>query len=460
MKAKTLFIIILVLIGLTSCNTNQIPTPIISPAGGTYTEPQTVTISCDLENTEVRYTLDGSEPTQSSTLYQEPFILSEPTTIKAKAFKAKIFKFNWHKSKMLTVNYEFKVCNPGISLAEGTYSIGRTLSISCLTLDAEIRYTTNGVDPIQNSELYINPIIINTDFILKARAFKDNWFSSDIISKSYSVDMVFVEGGTFQMGSNTGQNREKPVHSVTVSSFYIGKYEVTQKEWVAVMGSNPSNFKNHHLPVEMVSWYDVLVYCNLRSIKEGLTPVYTIRNSINPKDWGSVPTFPNIVWDAVICNWNANGYRLPTEAEWEYAARGGNKSKGFTYSGSNNIDEVAWYLLNSGDQQLTIDNLWGTSKEAKENNCRTRIVGTKAPNELGIYDMSGNVFEWCWDWHVDSYTSGSVTNPTGTNSGYARMFRGGSWGGGPDECSVSYRVYPNPYARSQSLGFRCVRSAD
>jgi formylglycine-generating enzyme len=177
-------------------------------------------------------------------------------------------------------------------------------------------------------------------------------------------EMVFVEGGTFQMGSNVGDLDEKPVHQVTVSDFYIGKYEVTQKEWVEIMGSNPSHFKGDNLPVEKVSWFDAIEYCNKRSVQEGLNPVYSINGNTSPSDWTN---------GKIVANWDADGYRLPTEAEWEYSARGGNKSRGFTYSGSNTIGEVAWYRDNSGR--------------------KTNSVGQKKPNELGIYDMTGNVWE-------------------------------------------------------------------
>ncbi|HOD55268.1 MAG TPA: SUMF1/EgtB/PvdO family nonheme iron enzyme, partial [Candidatus Cloacimonadota bacterium] len=146
-----------------------------------------------------------------------------------------------------------------------------------------------------------------------------------------AIEMCLVEGGTFQMGSTKGVSNEKPVHSVTVSSFYIGKYEVTQKEWQAVMGNNPSNSKGDNKPVESITWYQAVEFCNKLSQKEGLTPAYTINGT------------------SVSCNWNADGYRLPTEAEWEFAARGGKLSKGYTYSGSNNLDEVGWYSSNSDD---------------------------------------------------------------------------------------------------------------
>ncbi|MDD2332130.1 MAG: SUMF1/EgtB/PvdO family nonheme iron enzyme, partial [Candidatus Cloacimonetes bacterium] len=141
-----------------------------------------------------------------------------------------------------------------------------------------------------------------------------------VYTVSAPANMVYVEGGSFQMGSNDGGSDEKPVHLVTMSSFFIGKTEVTQKEWQEVMGSNPSYSKGDNLPVENISWYDALVYCNKRSIKEGLMPAYSIGGNTNPSNWSS---------GTISCDWNASGYRLPTEAEWEYAARGGNRSKGF-----------------------------------------------------------------------------------------------------------------------------------
>jgi formylglycine-generating enzyme required for sulfatase activity len=170
-----------------------------------------------------------------------------------------------------------------------------------------------------------------------------------LIDNIVGIEMILVRGGTFRMGDTDGQggDNEKPVHNVTLRDFYIGKYPVTQKQWVQVMGSNHSNFKGDDLPVEQVSWNNVQ-----EIIKE-----------LNAK--------------------TGKKYRLPTEAEWEYAARGGNKSKGYKYSGSNDIDKVAWYADNSGN--------------------KTHPVGTKAPNELGIYDMSGNVWEWVNDKYGGKY---------------------------------------------------------
>jgi len=231
--------------------------------------------------------------------------------------------------------------------------------------------------------------------------------------------MVYVEGGTFAMGSNDGGSDEKPTHQVTISSFYIGKIEVTQELWESVMGKNPSNFKGDKRPVEKVSWYDAVEFCNKLSIKEGLRQAY----------FG--------VGSKIICDFNSNGYRLPTEAEWEYAARGGNKSESYKYSGSNSIVNVGWYIDNSGSE--------------------THKVGTKLPNELGLYDMSGNVWEWCWDWYGE-YNSGSQTNPKGPNVGSIRVRRGSSWRFDAVFYYVTSRHFYSPDSKYNALGFRLTRT--
>jgi formylglycine-generating enzyme required for sulfatase activity len=235
-------------------------------------------------------------------------------------------------------------------------------------------------------------------------------------------NMIFVKGGTFQMGSNNGYSNEKPVHSVTVSDFYIGKYEVSQKEWKEIMGSNPSYWKGDNLPVENVSWYDAVEFCNKKSNKEGLTRCYT-GSGKNTK-----------------CNFNANGYRLLTEAEWEYASRGGSRTAHYKYSGSNNIDDVAWYYDNSGN--------------------KTHQVGTKKPNELGIHDMSGNVWEWCWDWYDENYYSKSPTsNPKGASSSSFRVDRGGGCKYDAEYYRVAFRTHEDPNFSVFNLGFRLLRSS-
>ncbi len=231
-------------------------------------------------------------------------------------------------------------------------------------------------------------------------------------------DMVYVKGGTFQMGSTNDDSVKMLVHSVTVNKFYIGKYEVTQKEWEDVMGSNPSRkygFGNNY-PVYFVSWYDAVEFCNAKSETESLTPCYDLN-----------------YWS---CDFTANGYRLPTEAEWEFAARGGNRSNGYQYSGSNDIDSVAWYRNNASK--------------------KTHPVGRKEANELGVYDMTGNVFEWCNDWY-ERYSSSSQTNPRGASTGSDRVYRGGS-SGGRTGLNLAFRHCINPDYGDGHLGFRIVKN--
>ncbi len=195
---------------------------------------------------------------------------------------------------------------------------------------------------------------------------------------------------------------KRPAHSVTLFGFYIGKYEVTQAQWEAIMGGNPSYFKGDNLPVENVSWNDIQEFIQKLNQKTG------------------------------------ERYRLPTEAEWEYAARGGNKSRGYKYSGSNDVGTVAWYYENSGR--------------------KTHPVGQKQPNELGIYDMSGNVQEWCQDWYnYSGYSSDPQTIPTGPSSGSARVIRGGSWSVDAKYTRVSCRGYWRPLNKDRYYGFRLVR---
>ena len=246
-----------------------------------------------------------------------------------------------------------------------------------------------------------------------------------------SDGFVVVDGGTFQMGSNDVWIA-KPEHTVTVSSFCICDHEVTQKEYLDVTGKNPSYYKGDDKPVGQISWYDAVEYCNVRSIKTGLTPCYTIKRGINNNSDQDTKKW------TVTCNFAANGYRLPTEAEWEYAARGGKKSKGYKYSGSDNLGDVAWYNENSRFE--------------------VHDVKTKYPNELGLYDMNGNVSEWCWDWY-EKYTSSIQNNPSGASSGSTRIVRGGGCMEAIFSCPVSFRnQYSSDFCNS-TQGFRVVRSA-
>jgi formylglycine-generating enzyme required for sulfatase activity len=243
-----------------------------------------------------------------------------------------------------------------------------------------------------------------------------------LVTESNLVEMAFVAGGTLQIGSNDDAPYKQLGHKVTVSDFYIGKYEVTQKLYESVMGKNPAEFKSsgEDAPVERVSWYDAVEFCNKLSDIESLERCYS----------GS--------GRKTHCDFMANGYRLPTEAEWEYAGRGGNKSEGYKHSGSNDIGSVAWYSSNSDS--------------------KTQSVGSKQANELGIYDMSGNVWEWCNDWYGD-YSSSAQTNPRGLRSGSFRVLRGGSWHVDVTSCSTATRYMFHPPALGHfDIGFRLVRA--
>ena len=230
---------------------------------------------------------------------------------------------------------------------------------------------------------------------------------SVVKDEKFDIDMVLVRGGTFWMGCSGVHNsncydNEKPMRNITVSNFHIGKYEITQKQWVKVMGANPSKFKGDNLPVENVSWIEVQEFISRLNKMTG------------------------------------KKYRLPTEAEWEYAARGGAKSEGYLYSGSNNIYDVAWMSENSGG--------------------KTHPVGEHKPNELGLYDMSGNVWEWLNDWS-GAYKDTPQTDPKGPDVGQKRIGRGGAWDSPKTACRVSCRGADSPGNRDPNCGFRLALSA-
>ena len=268
-------------------------------------------------------------------------------------------------------------------------------------------------------------------------------------------NLVFVEGGIILNTKSNYHGRTLLANSplgrpVEVAGFFIGKYEVTQQEWADVMGSNPSKFQADNLPVETVSWYDCVEYCNRRSIKEGLRPYYTIDR--NTKDPNNRTEIDDVKWTVSI-DPGADGYRLPTEVEWEYAAGGGRLSRSYTFSGSDDLNRVAWFWQNAGDKPLTGQWYWPT---IEKNNTRAKPVGGKQPNELGLYDMSGNVREWCWDWFGELESNGSAAQGSSSESG--RVWKGGGWIGGDFCCAIAFRAGLEANGKGPDQGLRVCRS--
>ncbi|MBQ6079166.1 MAG: SUMF1/EgtB/PvdO family nonheme iron enzyme [Muribaculaceae bacterium] len=288
---------------------------------------------------------------------------------------------------------------------DGNVNIADVTSLIDVLLGGASQTTSSCADVNLDGSVNIADVTDLIDYLLTGIWQHDVQQNQTFVVGDVSFTMVAVEGGTFTMGATPEQgtdayDREKPAHEVTLSDFSIGETEVTQALWVAVMGDNPSySTGDLNLPVERVTWYDCQDFIAKLNEMTGQT------------------------------------FRLPTEAEWEYAARGGNKSRGYKYAGGDDIDEVAWYSGNSGEQ--------------------SHLVATKVPNELGLYDMSGSVWEWCFDW-CDTYPAEPQTNPTGPETGTFTVLRGGSWYGPVGYCRVSYRGYYMPAGISGDLGLRLV----
>ena len=247
--------------------------------------------------------------------------------------------------------------------------------------------------------------------------------SPEVIKTKSGIEMVKISAGTFMMGGKEGDVDEKP-HKVTLDSFYMDKYLITQEEFEKAMKGNPSRWKGAKNPVEQMRWSDAVKYCNARSSLEGIQPCYSLKT-----------------WE---CNYNANGYRLPTEAEWEYACRAGTKTPHYFGDDPAKLKNYAWFKENSGG--------------------RPRPVGQKLPSLWGLYDMYGNVWEWCNDFYkVDYYKESPENNPKGPKTGKTKVLRGGCWNSSADECRSSYRYNENPGFADVCFGydiygFRCVKN--
>ncbi|MDZ4121235.1 MAG: chitobiase/beta-hexosaminidase C-terminal domain-containing protein, partial [Candidatus Cloacimonadaceae bacterium] len=347
--------------------------PVINPPGGIYQSPQAVSMVSETPDARIHYTLDGTVPTELSPLYTSPVTISSGTVLKARAFVQ-----NKTPSPVVTEQYGFELAPPVLSQPGGSYSVPQNISITSATAGATIKYTLDASEPDENSFTYTQPVNIAANTILKVKVFKANWIPSQTLTAIYRINisdqMVLVQGGTFHNG----------FANVTLSPYFISRHEITQFDWYMVFFTDPSYYPEDdpsvyaNLPVESISWLEAIAYCNLRSISENYTPCYSYgAYGTNPAYWPEGWNTDAFNHTSIQCNWNANGYRLPTDMEWMYAASGGNQSGGYTYSGSNNVDDVAWYVNNAEGI--------------------TGAIGSKQPNELGIFDMSGNVWEFCWD---------------------------------------------------------------
>jgi formylglycine-generating enzyme required for sulfatase activity len=288
-----------------------------------------------------------------------------------------------------------------------------------------------------------------------------------------TIEMASIPAGTFIMGSpenEPNRNIKETQHSVTLSSFKMSKYQVTQAQWIAVMGAgedrtSTSYGKGDNYPIYIVSWYDAIVFCNKLSIKEGLDPVYSINGSTDPADWGTMPTeftYNDAKWDGVVMDKSKNGYRLPTEAEWEYACRGDYPNKA-TETNTKPFGIGDGTKMVSGLANFSVRYPYDLARGGSYEDTsatgyvgKTKEVGSYAANNYGLYDMHGNVLEWCWDWY-GSYSSGSQTDPTGAVTGSNRVERGGSWGIYGQNLRSACRYFHIPGYRNNFIGFRLVR---
>ncbi len=413
-----------------------------------------------MANVAYFYTLNNEDPTIESNLYAEPFVINlknaavtlKVVAIRDNLYRSSLYVKNFKKAlyaetPKLThthlVNETFTDCTYTFTLSNGSnryyYWIndGKRMQLSNQSFTATSKNGKISVSVISAKNGFLNskPYLFSVDV-------------ADVVSK-----LITLEAGSYLRGDNAGiKSDEMPEHRVTLDSFKLGQYEVTQTEYARIFGKESLDTgynkekQNLESPANCVSWYRAISYCNKLSRKMGLTPVYKVEGvdfALISHD--EIPTTDNNLWNNATCDWNANGYRLPTEAEWEYAAKGGKEASRTkkVYAGSDSLEGVGWFRGNSFYQ--------------------SRPVGQLAPNALGLYDMSGNVFEWCWDWYTE-YSSSPLRNPRGATSGSAgeasRILRGGAFSSSNENCRIIDRFKSTPYLLegAGSVGFRVARS--
>jgi len=454
----------------------------VDPPDTTYPFGSEITLNCETPGAVIYYTRNGGDPSSSGTQYTAPIPLDSlgTFTLKAIAVDPSSVLLN---SEIFEAAYNVipsgKVDEPAtLSLVRGVVS-GTVIGLSAAP-GADIWYTTDGTDPAKGgvgSTKYTSGITITALTTIKAIAVKYGMYDSEMLEVEY-IPFVRINPGTFMMGSSNGNgdaNNPSPAepdrstnetrHSVTLSNgFYMSRYQVRQKQWYDVMGktieqqqasatTGTTDYgRGNNYPIYYVNWYEAIVFCNKLSMREGLSPVYSISGSTNPDVWieansGLIPTSNNATWNGVEMLSGTNGYRLPTEAEWEYACRAETTTP---FSTGNNI---------TTDQANYNGNYPYNGNPAGMYRGKTTEVGIFAFNAWGLSDMHGNVWEWCWDLYVADYfvIPSSGLDPQGAGSGSNRVLRGGSWLVNGQYLRSAYRDGIDPSGRYNNLGFRLVR---
>ena len=400
--------------GTTDSIIKTVETPVFSVASGAVTSGTSVSITCATEGAKIYYTTDGTEPTASSKEYTTAISITADVTIKAIAIKS-----GMNDSAVASASYTIKVATPVFSVASGAVESETSITITCNTEGAKIYYTTDGSNPTSSSTEYTGAISVTAAVTLKAIAVKDGMNDSTVASVSYTISsFVKVKGTTITGKESWTPSSEVFVRgrSITIPDMYVCDHEVTRGEFKELMGTDPSEASAYdkdgnkltgdavlNNPVNCVNWYAAIAYCNKLSLKENLTPCYSVSGVTDWENlaYSSIPKYNNSTWDELTYDKEADGYRLPTEAEWEWLARGG---ENYTYAGSNTADDVAW-------------------SEPNTNETGSREVKTKKANGYGLYDMSGNVIEWCYDWHgTVSSSTADTGKPFGSQRGPCKIF--------------------------------------